>query len=55
MIFWKTGKFLLIMNPVKAYKAIVEEEGYQTMIVEIEPIVNEQSDIELILSLTKKK
>ena len=51
----KTGKFLLIMNPVKAYKAIVEEEGYQTMIVEIEPIVNEQSDIELILSLTKKK
>ena len=51
----KTGKFLLIMNPVKAYKAIVEEDGYQTMIVDIEPLVNEHNDTELILSLTKKK
>ncbi len=51
----KTGKFLLVMNPVKAYKAIVEEEGFQTMIVDIEPLANEQQDNELILSLTKKK
>lgn len=51
----KTGKFLLVMNPVKSYKAIVEEEGYQTMIVDLEPLANEQGDTELILSLTKKK
>lgn len=50
----KTGKFLLVMNPVKAYKAIVEEEGFQTMILDIAPLANEQSDDELILSLTKK-
>ena len=50
----KTGKFILVMNPLKAYKAIVEEDGYQTMIVDIEPIVNELIEKELILSLTKK-
>lgn len=51
----KTGKFLLVMNPVKSYKAIVEEEGCQTMIVDLEPLVNEQGDNELILNLTRKK
>lgn len=51
----KTGKFLLVMNPVKSYKAIVEEEGCQTMIVDIEPLANEQGDTELILYLTRKK
>lgn len=50
----KTGKFLLVMNPLKAYKAIVEEDGFQTMILDIEPIVNELIEKELILSLTKK-
>lgn len=50
----KTGKFIMVMNPLKAYKAIVEEEGYQTMIVDIEPIVSEREENELILSLTKK-
>lgn len=51
----KTGKFILVMNPLKAYKAIVEEEGFQTMIVDIEPIANESADKDLILSLTKKQ
>lgn len=51
---WKTGKFILVMNPLKAYKAIVEEEGFQTMVLDIEPIVNELFEKELILSLTKK-
>jgi len=50
----KTGKFILVMNPLKAYKAIVEEDGFQTMILDIEPIVNELMEKELILSLTKK-
>ncbi len=51
----KTGKFILVMNPLKAYKAIVEEDGFQTMIVDIEPMVNELLEKELILSLSKKK
>jgi tetratricopeptide (TPR) repeat protein len=50
----KNGSFILVMNPLKAYKAVVEEEGCQTMILEIEPLVNEKTDSELILSLTKK-
>lgn len=50
----KTGKFILVMNPLKAYKAIVEEDGFQTMIVDIDPLVNELIEKELILSLTKK-
>lgn len=51
----KTGAFLLVMNPLKSYKAIVEEEGCQTMIVDIEPLVNEKTETDLILSLTRKK
>lgn len=51
----KTGKFILTMNPLKAYKAIIEEEGFQTMVLDIEPIANELFEKELILSLTKKK
>lgn len=51
----KTGRFLLVMNPVKSYKAIVEEEGCQTMIVDLEPLANEQGDTDLILNLTRKK
>lgn len=51
----KTGKFLLVMNPVKSYKAIVEEEGCQTMIVDLEPLANEQGETDLILNLTRKK
>lgn len=50
----KTGKFILVMNPLKSYKAIVEEDGFQTMIVDIDPIANELIEKELILSLTKK-
>ncbi len=50
----KTGKFIMVMNPVKSYKAIIEEDGFQTMIVDIEPLVSEIMESELILSLTKK-
>lgn len=50
----KTGKFILVINPLKSYKAIVEEEGFQTMTLDIEPLANEILEKELILSLTKK-
>lgn len=51
----KTGKCLLVLNPVKSYKAILEEDGFQTMIVDIGPLANERNeDAELILSLTKR-
>jgi hypothetical protein len=50
----KTGKFIMVMNPVKSYKAIVEEDGFQTIIIDIEPIASEIVEQELILNLTKK-
>ena len=50
----KTGKFILVLNPLKAYKAIIEEDGFQTMFLDIEPIANEKTESELILILTKK-
>jgi hypothetical protein len=50
----KTGKFILVMNPVKSYKAIIEEDGFQTMILDIEPLVNETDEKDLIIRLTKK-
>ncbi len=50
----KTGKFILVMNPLKPYKAIIEEDGFQTMILDIEPIANETIEKDLIISLTKK-
>ena len=42
------------MNPVKSYKAIIEEESCQTMIIDIEPLANEIVDNDIILSLTKR-
>lgn len=52
----KTGNFILALNPLKTYKAIIEEEGYQTMMLEIEPLAKEKDDeVDLILSLTKKR
>ena len=50
----KTGKFILVMNPLKSYKAIIEEEGFQTMILDLEPLANEVIEKDLIISLTKK-
>ncbi len=48
-----TGKFILVMNPLKSYKAIVEEEGFDTVERDLTPIVMEKSDIELEFKLKK--
>lgn len=51
----KTGKFMLALNPLLTYKLVIEEEGYQTMIIELEPLAKEKDESDLILSLTKKR
>ena len=51
----KTGKFLLVMNPYKSYKAIIEEESCYPMIIDIEPVINERTEIDIIINLIKKK
>lgn len=50
----KTGKFILVMNPVKYYKAIVEWEGYNTLVVDIEPLAFEKVEKDLEFKLEKK-
>lgn len=49
-----TGKFILVMNPLKSYKAIVQEDGYQNLVVEIEPLAFEKEDKDLEFKLVKK-
>jgi hypothetical protein len=50
-----TGRFILIMNPLKYYRAVVEAEGYTTLITEIEPLAIEKDEKELIFKLQKAK
>ncbi|MCE3226461.1 MAG: ompA [Bacteroidetes bacterium] len=50
----KTGRFILVMNPVKSYKAIVEAEGYSTLVVDIEPLAFEKVEKDLEFKLEKK-
>lgn len=50
-----TGKFILVMNPLKSYKAIVQEDGYETLVVDIEPLAFEKTDKDLEFKLIKKQ
>jgi hypothetical protein len=50
----KTGKFILVMNPLKSYKAIVESEGYTTLVVDLAPLAMEKVDNELEFKIIKK-
>jgi hypothetical protein len=50
----KTGKFILVMNPLKSYKAIVEYEGYTTLVVDIDPMAFEKTHEDLEFKIIKK-
>ncbi len=50
----KTGKFILVMNPLKSYKAIVEREGFTTLVVNLDPLAFETGNKELEFKLDKK-
>ncbi len=50
----KTGRFILVVNPLKSYKAIVESEGYTTLVVDIDPIAFEKTDKDLEFKIVKK-
>lgn len=50
----KTGKFVLALNPLKYYKIIVEEEGYNTVAVDLDPVAFEKQEKDLIIKMTKK-
>lgn len=50
----KTGKFILVMNPLKTYKAIIEEEGFATAVVDLDPLNDVNDEKELVIKLTRK-
>ncbi len=50
----KTGKFVLALNPLKYYKVIVEEEGFNTIAMDIDPIAFEKQESDLIIKMSKK-
>jgi hypothetical protein len=50
----KTGKFILVMNPLKSYKAIVQEEGFKPVVLDIEPIASEKEETVLTIKLLKE-
>jgi hypothetical protein len=50
----KTGKFVLALNPLKYYKIIVEEEGFNTVSMDLDPIAFEKQEKDLIIKMTKK-
>ncbi|MGZ4044529.1 MAG: hypothetical protein ACXVO9_15095, partial [Bacteroidia bacterium] len=49
----KTGKFILVMNPLKSYRAIIEAEGFTTQVVELKPLVLEDTDDDIEVKLVK--
>lgn len=50
----KTGKFVLVMNPLKSYKIIVEDEGYDRLVIDLDPIAFQKTEEDLIIKMTKK-
>jgi hypothetical protein len=50
----KTGKFVLVMNPLKSYRLIVEENGFNTVVLDLEPMAYEKEDKELVIKMTRK-
>ena len=50
----RTGKFFLVMNPLKSYWAIVESEGYETLKVDVKPIALEKTNQDLEFKIEKK-
>lgn len=50
------GKFVLVVNPLKAYKAVVEveEEGYEPLFIDLKPLSQEKNSKDLEFKLEKK-
>jgi hypothetical protein len=49
----KTGKFILVMNPLKSYKVIIQEEGFKSVVMDIEPLAVEKEESTLTIKLIK--
>jgi len=48
-----TGRFIVVVNPLKSYKAVVEAEGCNTIVLNLEPVALEKTDVDLDFKLKK--
>lgn len=48
-----TGRFIIVVNPLKSYKAVLEAEGCATQVMTIEPLALEKTDTDLDFKLKK--
>jgi tetratricopeptide (TPR) repeat protein len=48
------GKFILVMNPLKSYKAVIEAAGYKKLEVNLVPLAQEKSNQDLAFKLEKQ-
>jgi hypothetical protein len=49
-----TGKFILLVNPFKKYKVMVQHDGYQTISTELMPMAQEEQSENLEFNLKKE-
>lgn len=49
-----SGRFILAVNPFVSYRAIIEEPGYNSITIDLEPVANEKEESEINIHLTKK-
>jgi hypothetical protein len=50
-----TGKFLLILNPMKSYKAVIESPDCEPLTIDLKPLAHENGTGELQFNLRKKQ
>lgn len=52
----ENGKFIIVVNPLKSYKAVVEveDEGYEPLFVDLKPLAADKTGKELEFKLEKK-
>lgn len=48
-----TGKFIMVLNPIKAYKMEIDEEGFEPILSEIKPFILDGNDEEFKINLKK--
>jgi hypothetical protein len=51
----ETGKFIILLNPMKAYTIMAEEDGYRTETFDIPAVVDERRDNTLRIILSREK
>lgn len=46
-----SGRFIFVVNPYYSYKIITDAKGYETSIIELDPLVEDSKDVEEMIEL----